>query len=184
MKTVTWMGKAATSLAVGLLLAQNAIAIDCGDRPALYLRDYDTSFSAAVARIGGWVSGPSVGVKLRTEAKNLLEKIPNADKSVVDLTYMYTICTALRDDPSVSERRKATLLHSYRIEIEKMRSKANVTDKQLVSKKRELVTPKNPNPAPRNSGTDTPPSDRGSVTVTGDNNKVINNSNIGGSSSQ
>ncbi len=184
MKTVTCMGKAATSLALGLLLAQNAIAIDCGDRPALYMRDYDTSFSAAVARIGGWVSGPSVGVKLRTEAKNLLEKIPNADKSVIDLTYMYTICTALRDDRSVSERRKATLLQSYRLEIEKTRSKANASDTQLVGKKSELVPPKNLNPAPRNSATNKPPSDRGSVTVTGDNNKVINNSNIGGSSTQ
>ena len=168
-------------------MAQNAIAIDCGDRPALYLRDYDTSFSAAVARIGGWVSGPSAGVKLRTEAKNLLEKIPNADKSVVDLTYMYTICTALRDDRSVSEGRKATLLHSYRIEIEKVRSRAKEDDqknKQPVSKKKELIPAKSLMPVPRNSGTDTPASDRGSVNITGDNNKVINNSNVGGRSTQ
>lgn len=100
------------SLAVGLFVPMVAAAIECTSPPSTALRDYKAEFDVAVVQVLA-LRGPSAKVAVQSQAKNLLDKIPNADKALVELTYLFTLCTALRDDKTMPEREKARQISDY-----------------------------------------------------------------------
>lgn len=99
-------------IAAGLLAPMLAVAIECAPPPSTALRDYKAEFDLAAARVLT-LRGPSATVAVQSQAKNLLDKIPNADRALVELTYLFTLCTALRDDKSMPEREKARQISDY-----------------------------------------------------------------------
>ena len=99
-------------LAFLLFGAAYAEAVECTEPPGVALRDYKFEFDAAVARV--WkLNGPGVSGAVQSQVKNLLDKVPNADRVLIELYYLYSICTALRDDPKMAERDKAKALMDY-----------------------------------------------------------------------
>lgn len=124
------------------LVVPTAEAIECVQPPPTYLRDYSTQFQASALKVRG-LAGPSVGLTVKAEAKNLLDRIPNADKLLLEMSYLYTLCTALRDDKNISEGRKANLLVNYRRAMELPPSPKKHSPKSAVSQ----PTPAVPQPA-------------------------------------
>lgn len=95
------------------LAASPGMAIECVAPPPTYQRDYAARFAAAALKVKG-LTGPSAGLTVKSESRNLLAHIPNADGVLVELTYLHALCTALRDDAQLTEERKARLLMQYR----------------------------------------------------------------------
>lgn len=93
-------------------LPATAYCIECETPPRTALRDYDGEFELAAARVLG-IKGPGATLAFKSQAKNLLDKIPNADKTLVELTYLFTLCTALRDDRAMPEHEKAKQFSEY-----------------------------------------------------------------------
>ena len=89
-----------------------AYCIECTAPPSTALRDYTGEFDIAVARVLG-IKGPGATLAVKSQAKNLLDKIPNADKALIELTYLFTLCTSLRDDRTMPEREKAKQIAEY-----------------------------------------------------------------------
>lgn len=89
-----------------------AMAIECVSPPPTAMRDYQGQFDAAAAKVMG-LKGPSATLTVKSESKNLIDKIPNADKTLVELTYLYVLCTAVRDDKAIAERQKGALIVQY-----------------------------------------------------------------------
>lgn len=92
--------------------AASAWAIECSRPPGTTLGDSKAEFDIAVLNVLK-LRGPSIAGAVQSQSRSLLEKLPNADRTLVDLTYMYTLCTALRDDRSLPEREKGRLLAEY-----------------------------------------------------------------------
>lgn len=87
------------------VFAANAWAIECSPPPSTTLRDYRADFEVATLQVLK-LRGPSATSAVQSQSRSLLEKLPNADKTLVELTYLYTLCTALRDDRFMPEREK------------------------------------------------------------------------------
>lgn len=89
-----------------------AIAIECTPPPSTVTRDYQGKIDIAVTKVFA-LRGPGGAAEVKVQARNLLDKLPNADKTLVELTYLYTLCTSLRDDRSTSEGEKSKTISSY-----------------------------------------------------------------------
>jgi hypothetical protein len=99
-----------TSLAPFYL--DRAFALDCPKPPEQVKKEWEVQVNTAVLKIG-----PVKGVELQTRVKNttndLLAKLPDAAWVYLELMMYSGYCSALRDDKTITESKKAQLLMEY-----------------------------------------------------------------------
>jgi len=155
-------------LLAALGVGMPAAAIDCPEPPPTYLRNFGADFQAAALKVRR-VSGPGVGGSVKLQAKSLLDRIPNADKVLVETTYLYMLCTALRDDKNLSEERKAKQLSEY---MKALRVATAPASTARISA---------PPAAPRNASAPAASTSQGSTTtITGNSGPVVTGNQVGG----
>ena len=103
-------------LVVALALACGApptLAMECPAPPVQSRKDWDTEVKAEVGRIGV-VRGAQLETRVRSATQDLMGKLPGADRVYLEQMMFSAYCTALRDDPKVSEADKSRQILEYR----------------------------------------------------------------------
>ena len=108
--------KPAGVLAVVLTLAciaTPARAMECPEPPVQSRKDWDSEVKAEVGRIGP-VRGAQLETRVRTATRDLMGRLPGADRVYLEQMMFAAYCTALRDDPKMSEAEKSRQILDYR----------------------------------------------------------------------
>ena len=95
-----------------------AKALDCPEPPKQQQKDWDTTVSAEVGRIGP-VRGAELQTRVASAPRDLLTKLPNADLLYLEQMMFASYCSALRDDRTLDESAKARQVLDYRRELKK-----------------------------------------------------------------
>jgi hypothetical protein len=93
-----------------------AFALDCPNYPAQTTKDWQVEVEGAVAKIGP-VRGGEIKTQTRNATQDLLGRLPDAGKLYLEQMMFAAYCSALRDDKTISESRKAQLLREYGVEV-------------------------------------------------------------------
>lgn len=113
---------ARTRRAVVALVAASAalpaLALDCPEPPKQQQKDWETTVRAEVGRIGP-VRGAELQTRVASATRDLLEKLPNADRLYLEQMMFSAYCSALRDDRTLDESAKARQVLDYRRELQK-----------------------------------------------------------------
>jgi ankyrin repeat protein len=108
----------AGTLLVGFLLPLQSHALDCPKMPEQAHKDWEIEVKLAVGKIG-----PAKGAELETLArsatKDLMGKLPQADRVYLEQMMYATYCSALRDDSTLSESEKGIRVRAYNLEVRK-----------------------------------------------------------------
>jgi hypothetical protein len=107
-----------SALALLLSLALPAFALDCPEPPKQTQKDWDTQIRTEVGRIGP-VRGADLQVRVQSVTRDLLTKLPGADKLYLEQMMFSAYCSALRDDQRMPEGDKARQILDYRRELTK-----------------------------------------------------------------
>jgi hypothetical protein len=94
----------------------SAYALDCPKQPEQVSKDWQLEVDAAVAKIGP-IRGGDLKTQTKSTTQDLLGKLPNAEKIYLEQMMFAAYCSALRDDKTTSEVRKAQLLREYSAEV-------------------------------------------------------------------
>lgn len=111
-----------TILALLLSIALPAVALDCPEPPKQTQKDWDTQIRTEVGRIGP-VRGADLQARVQSVTRDLLTKLPGADKLYLEQMMFSAYCSALRDDSRVAEADKARQILDYRRELTKSLSR-------------------------------------------------------------
>ena len=98
--------------------APPASALDCPAPPVQANKDWDTHVRAEVGKIGP-VSGAQLETRVRSATRDLMGKLPGADRVYLEQMMFAAYCSALRGDPTLSESAKAMQILVYRRELQK-----------------------------------------------------------------
>lgn len=100
-----------------VLSLASAWALDCPEPPRQAPKDWDVQVTTEVARIGP-VRGAELKSRVQTTTRDLLGKLPGADRVYLEQMMFAGYCTALRDDKSMPEGEKARQILDYRRELQ------------------------------------------------------------------
>lgn len=103
------------TLAAALIPAA-ASALDCPPPLQPSKSEWEAEVAAAVGRIGP-VKGAELAVKAKSATLSLLDRLPEANKVLLEQMMYSTHCSAIRDDRSTSELEKAALIRIYNREV-------------------------------------------------------------------
>ena len=110
-------------LLIVLSLSFHSLAIECPKMPEQTNKEWDVQVQAAVGRIGP-VKGAELETRTRKAVKDLMGKLPEADKVYLEQMMYATYCSALRDDTTLSESEKASRIRAYNLEVRRTLYKA------------------------------------------------------------
>lgn len=99
------------------LALASAWALDCPEPPRQAQKDWNVQITTEVARIGP-VRGAELQTRVQTTTRDLLGKLPGADRVYLEQMMFSAYCTALRDDKSMPEGEKARQVLDYRRELQ------------------------------------------------------------------
>lgn len=120
-----------------LLLHGSARALDCPHIPEQARKDWEVEVRAAVGSIGP-VKGAELATRTRSATRDLLGKLPQADKVYLEQMMYASYCSSLRDDSDLSESQKRERIKAYNLEVRKTLhaapGKAAVGAKKFTSK--------------------------------------------------
>lgn len=108
----------ASCAAAMLVVTLNAFALDCPAPPLQANKDWDTQVRAEVGKVGP-VTGAQLETRVRSATRDLMGKLPGADRLYLEQMMFAAYCSALRGDVSVSESAKARQILEYRRELQK-----------------------------------------------------------------
>lgn len=110
---------AVTQLCWALLLIPCAgQALECPAIPAQARKDWAVEVSAAVGKLGA-AKGAELATLTRSTTRDLLGKLPQADKVYLEQMMYATYCSALRDDRTLTEAQKSERIRAYNLELRK-----------------------------------------------------------------
>lgn len=95
-----------------------ARSLDCPDPPEQVRREVDADVRAEVAKLGP-AKGAQFEARLRLASRDLMGRLPGADRVYLEQMMFSAYCTALRDDPGVPAGAKARLILDYRSLLER-----------------------------------------------------------------
>ena len=101
-----------------LIVTANAFALDCPAPPVQANKDRDTQVRAEVGKVGP-VTGAQLETRVRSATRDLMGKLPGADRLYLEQMMFAAYCSALRGDKSLSESAKARQVLEYRRELQK-----------------------------------------------------------------
>jgi hypothetical protein len=96
-------------------------AIECPTQPDQYRKDWGVEVNSAVAKIGR-AKGGDLSIKTNNATRDLLGKLPKADRIYLEQMMYATYCSALRDDKALTESEKAKRVKTYNAEVRKVLS--------------------------------------------------------------
>lgn len=114
--TTTRRWTLAAGALAALTLAATAFALDCPAPPAQTHKDWDTQVRAEVGKIGP-VSGAQLETRVRSVTRDLMTRLPGADRVYLEQMMFAAYCSALRADRTLAESAKARLILEYRREL-------------------------------------------------------------------
>lgn len=101
-----------------LLLHGPARALDCPSIPEQARKDWAVEVRAAVGSIGP-AKGAELETRTRSATRDLLGKLPQADKVYLEQMMYASYCSSLRDDSDLSESQKRERIKAYNLEVRK-----------------------------------------------------------------
>ncbi|WP_161493781.1 ankyrin repeat domain-containing protein [Nitrosospira lacus] len=101
-----------------LLLPLQSHALDCPGIPEQAHQNLQIEVRAAVGRIGS-AKGAELETLTRDTTRDLLGKLPQADKVYLEQMMYATYCSTLRDDPALNESQKSARIKAYNLELKK-----------------------------------------------------------------
>lgn len=110
-----WLALGAAAL---LAVAGPARAMDCPAPPVQANKDWDTQVRAQVGKIGP-VTGAQLETRVRSATRDLMGRLPGADRVYLEQMMFAAYCSALRADKTLSESAKAGQILAYRRELQK-----------------------------------------------------------------
>jgi hypothetical protein len=87
-------------------------ALDCPKPPEQVKKEWEMQVNAAVLKIGP-VKGGEIQTRIRNTTNDLLGKLPDAAWVYLELMMYSGYCSALRDDKTITEFKKAQLINEY-----------------------------------------------------------------------
>ena len=101
-----------------LIVTANAFALDCPAPPVQANKDWDTQVRAEVGKVGP-VTGAQLETRVRSATRDLMGKLPGADRLYLEQMMFAAYCSALRDDPALTESQKSARIKTYNLEVRK-----------------------------------------------------------------
>jgi len=95
-----------------------ALALECPKMPEQVNKDWEVKVDFAVAKIGP-VKGGELQTKTKNTTKDLLGRLPSADKIYIEQMMYSSYCSSLRDNKTISESEKGKLIRLYNNEVRK-----------------------------------------------------------------
>ena len=105
-------------------------ALECPAMPQQSQRDIDVAVGIAVGQLGK-ASGAQLQTQTRTVTKDLMQRLPRADRVYLEQMMYATYCSSLRDNAALTEAERNARIQAYNREL------------------RAMLNPPNPQPAPK-----------------------------------
>jgi outer membrane protein OmpA-like peptidoglycan-associated protein len=105
-------------LTVLLTAGGTASAIDC-QPPAKPVKAWDSQVNKSIIWFGSGKGG-DVRERVMGAANDIVRKQPEADRLYLQQAMLFSYCSALRDDPRISEGERASLQATYAAEVKKV----------------------------------------------------------------
>lgn len=99
-----------------LLFPFDIHALDCPPMPEQSQKDWNINVDLAVGKIARATIG-KLQAATRTETRDLLSKLPDANRVYLEQMMLATYCSALRDDTTLSESDKGERVKAYNREV-------------------------------------------------------------------
>lgn len=109
-------------------------AIKCPEAPEQISKDYDADISGAVAKFRRF-SGIELKAQAAGIAKDLLGKLPGADRVYVEQMMYAAFCSSLNEDKTLSDSEKRKELREYNSDVRKAMEQQASREKQPEKKK-------------------------------------------------
>jgi len=122
------------------LMPVAAYGLECPRMPEQTQKDWEVEVKTAVGKIGP-ARGAELETKTKAVTKDLMGKLPQADKVYLQQMMLATYCSALRDDKSISETEKGKRIKAYTDQVIK-----TLQPKPQASKDSEKTAREKPSP--------------------------------------
>lgn len=103
-------------IALSVFTPLSTYALDCPPMPVQARTESQIEVKGAVGRLKGLRVGELQGA-VKTATKDLMGKLPQADRVYLEQMMLATYCSALRDDKTLSELDKAKKIDAYNREV-------------------------------------------------------------------
>lgn len=103
---------------LALFLSSGSYALECPRIPEQARSDVEIEVRAAVGKIGT-AKGAELEARTRNITRDLLSKLPKADKVYLEQMMYATYCSTLRDDATLTESQKSDRIKIYNLELRK-----------------------------------------------------------------
>lgn len=97
-------------------LACPAQALDCPRVPEQSNKDWEVEIKAAVGKLGP-ATATELATRIRSVTGDLLGKLPQADRVYLEQMMYASYCSALRDNPTLTEAVRETRIRAYNTEL-------------------------------------------------------------------
>jgi outer membrane protein OmpA-like peptidoglycan-associated protein len=98
--------------------AYSAYGIDC-QPPVKPVKALDSQVNKSIIWFGSGKGG-DVRERVKGAAKDIVRMQPEADHAYVQQAMLFTYCSALRDDPRITEAERVSLQTAYAVEVRKV----------------------------------------------------------------
>lgn len=103
---------------LALFLPSGGYALECPRVPEQARSDVEIEVRAAVGKIGS-AKGAELETRTRNITRDLLSRLPKADKVYLEQMMYATYCSTLRDDATQTESQKSDRIKIYNLELRK-----------------------------------------------------------------
>jgi len=101
---------------LALFLSSGSYALECPRIPEQARSDVEIEVKAAVGKISA-AKGTELETRTRNITRDLLSKLPKADKVYLEQMMYSTYCSTLRDDAALTESQKSSRIKIYNLEL-------------------------------------------------------------------
>lgn len=91
-----------------------ALALECLDKPKQIGSDINADIQANADLLSKYIGDAGFTGKVKRTQKDFYHKYPYASQLTVDLAFIYSVCTGLRDDSNMTEEEKTNKLIEFR----------------------------------------------------------------------
>src|SRR5262245_14265568 len=99
-------------------MAVDIAAIECPNMPEQTRKDWEAEIKSAIGKIGP-ARGAELETRAKTVTKDLMGKLPEANRLYLEQMMLAVYCSALRDDKNLSETERANRIKAYNSEVRK-----------------------------------------------------------------
>jgi hypothetical protein len=105
-----------SAVVVLIAMAVAAHALECPSMPEQTRKDWEVEVKTAIGKIGP-ARGADLEARTKAVTKDLMGKLPEANKVYLEQMMFAAYCSALRDDKNISETEKGNRIKAYNNEV-------------------------------------------------------------------